>query len=67
MRDLERLEEYDRQAGSARAQGLAALDRARSVRQAILAERGGEYLADSADLIREMREERDDEVGTGLR
>jgi prevent-host-death family protein len=65
--DLRRLEEYERQADTARERGLAALARARALRESILAERGGEYLPESAGLIDEMREERDDELGTGLR
>ncbi len=66
--DLRRLEAYERQAGLARERGLAALGQARQVREAILAERGGAeaYLPDSVDLLRELREERDDELGAGL-
>ena len=66
LSDLQKLEEYERQAGAARERGLAALGRARALREAILAERGGEYLPDSADVIRELCEERTDEL-TGLR
>jgi prevent-host-death family protein len=66
MRDLQRLEELEGQSGSVRERGLAAIARARALREAILADRNGELLPDSADLIREMREERTDDL-TGLR
>jgi prevent-host-death family protein len=62
IRDLQRLEEYERQAGSARERGLAALGRARALRGAILAESGGQSLPDSADMIREMREQCTDDL-----
>jgi prevent-host-death family protein len=65
--DLRKLEEYERQAESGRRRGLAALARVRVLRQAILAERGGAYLPDSAGLIGELRQERDDELDPGLR
>ncbi len=65
--DLQRLEEYERQAQTRRQRGLEALGRASALREAILAERGGEYLPDSAGLLREMRQERDDELDGGLR
>jgi prevent-host-death family protein len=60
MGDLQRLEDAERQANAKRERGLAALESARRLREAILAERGGKYLPDSAELIREMREERMD-------
>ncbi len=65
--DLRRLEEFERQAAGRREAGQAAVMRARALREAILAERHGEYLPDSAALIREMREVRDDELDDGLR
>ncbi len=65
--DLRRLEAYERQAGLARERGLAALGQARRAREAILAERQGEYLPDTGGLIGELREERDEELGAGLR
>ncbi len=66
VQDLEKLEAFERQSGSARERGLSALERARALRSAILADRGGQPLPDSAHMIREMREERDDEL-SGLR
>jgi prevent-host-death family protein len=66
LRDLKRLEEFERQAGSARARGLAALEQARALRSAILSERGGQPTPDAADALRELREERTDDLA-GLR
>jgi hypothetical protein len=44
----------------------AALAQARVIRAAILAERGGALLPDSAEVIQSIREARDDELA-GLR
>jgi prevent-host-death family protein len=60
--DLQKLQEYERLAGTAGERGLAALRRAGAVREAMLAERGGEFLPESAEVIRELREERTDEL-----
>jgi prevent-host-death family protein len=65
-RDLARLEVWEREHDTARDRQVAALAQARAVRAAILAERGGELLPDSADLIQSIREERADEIA-GLR
>ncbi len=64
--DLTKLEAWEHEHGSAPSHQLAALAQVRAVRTAILAERKGELLPDSAELIRSVREERDDEL-TGLR
>ena len=66
IHDLRRLEELERMHGPEAQQRDAALAAARAAREAILAERRGEYLTDVASLIREARDERDDE-NTGLR
>ena len=66
MHDLQRLEELEGQLGSARERGLAAIERARALREAILADRRGEPLPDSAEMIREIREDRTDDL-TDLR
>lgn len=66
LADLEKLEAWERQHDAAQARQQEALARARAVRAAILAERGGVPLPDSAGLIRAAREERDDELA-GLR
>ncbi len=60
MRDLRRLEELESRSASVRERGLAALARARALRETILVERNGEPTPDSAGLIRQMREERTD-------
>jgi prevent-host-death family protein len=62
MQDLERLEAMEQESSQVQARRRAALVRARAVREVILAERRGEYVSDSAELIREMREERTDEL-----
>lgn len=64
--DLKKLEAWERQHDAVQARQQEALVHARAVRAAILAERGGTPLPDSAELIREAREERDDEL-IGLR
>lgn len=63
-RDLARLEAWEREHDTAQDRRAAALAQARAVRDAILAERGGELLPDSADLIRAIREEREDELAS---
>ena len=57
IHDLERLELWEREHDAAQARRQAALERARTVREAILTERGGEFLPDSAEVIRAGREE----------
>lgn len=64
--DLTKLEAWEHERDSAPNRQMAALVQARAVRTAILAERGGELMPDSAELIRSARDERDDEL-TGLR
>lgn len=64
--DLKKLEAWERQHGAVQARQQEALVHARAVRAAIIAERDGTPLPDSAELIREAREERDDEL-IGLR
>lgn len=64
--DLARLEAWEREYDAAQSRQAAALAQARAVRAAILAERGGEVLPDSVELIRAAREERGDELA-GLR
>jgi len=66
VQDLERLEVWERAYDTTQTRQLAALARARAVREEILAERGGVLLPDSAEMIRSGREERDDELA-GLR
>lgn len=70
VEDLKRLEnmetQQDERDEERRRQALIALEAASRVREMILKERNGEYLTDSAELIREMREERVDEI-LGLR
>ena len=63
--DLERLRELDADVVARRARRKAALDQARAVREKIAARVGG-ILPDSADELRELREERTDELA-GLR
>jgi len=65
MDALERLQELDKDAVAHRARRKAALDQARAVREKIAARVGG-FLPDSADELRELREERTDELA-GLR
>jgi len=65
MDDLERLQELDKDAVTRRARRKAALDQARAVREKIAVRVGG-ILPDSADELRELREERTDELA-GLR
>lgn len=61
--DLRKLEACEQPENNARkAAGLAALEEARAVSAMILAERHGEYLPSAADVIREAREERTDEL-----
>ena len=50
--DLAKLEAWEREHGAAQARQTAALVQARAARAAILAERGGVLLPDSAELIR---------------
>ncbi|MHB0875498.1 MAG: type II toxin-antitoxin system Phd/YefM family antitoxin [Anaerolineae bacterium] len=52
---------------SARERRLAALERARALSQEILARRGGVLLPDSAESIREMREQRDRDILRAVR
>jgi hypothetical protein len=63
MDDLERLQEFDldEDVVARRARRKAALDQARAVREKIAARVGG-FLPDSADELRELREERTDEL-----
>jgi hypothetical protein len=63
--ELERLQELARDIVTRRARRKAALDQARAVREKIAARVGG-FLPDSADELRELREERTDELA-GLR
>jgi hypothetical protein len=63
--DLERLQGLDKDVVTRRARRKAALDQARAVREKITARVGG-ILPDSADELRELREERTDELA-GLR
>jgi prevent-host-death family protein len=63
--DLERLRELDKDVVAHRARRKAALDQARAVREKVAARVGG-ILPDSADELRELREERTDELA-GLR
>jgi hypothetical protein len=67
MDDLERLQEFDldEDVVARRARRKAALDQARAVREKTAARVGG-FLPDSADELRELREERTDELA-GLR
>lgn len=67
VKDLERLQNM---AGRprrqrSRAEQITALNRAAAVRQLIAAERNGKKLPDSAQIIREMREERARHVAGG--
>lgn len=59
--DLERLQELDKDVVTRRTRRKAALDQARAVREKI-APRVGGFLSDSADELRELREERTDEL-----
>jgi hypothetical protein len=63
--ELKRLQELDKDVVARRARRKAALDQARAVRARIAARVGG-ILPDSADELRELREERTDELA-GLR
>jgi len=65
MDDLERLQELDEDVVAHRARRKAALEQARAVREKIAARVGG-VLPDSVDELRELREERTDELA-GLR
>ena len=60
MQDLARLENLTgtRAVRRTKAERLAMLERARAVRQMILKQRRGKPLSNSADLIRQLREER---------
>lgn len=64
--DMQKLEEFERQRNERYERGMAALREAQRVSELIFRERNGEYLPDSAEVIREMREERVDEI-LGLR
>jgi hypothetical protein len=64
--DLERLKELDKDVVTRRTRRKAALDQARAVREKIAARVGG-FLPDSADELRELREERTDELAGLLR
>ena len=59
MQDLARLENLTgtRSVRRSKAERLAMLERARAVRQMILKQRHGKPLSNTADLIRQMREE----------
>jgi hypothetical protein len=59
--ELERLQELAKDVVTRRARRKAALDQARAVREKIAARVGG-FLPDSADELRELREERTDEL-----
>jgi prevent-host-death family protein len=63
--DLRRLEELDRVDDSRQKRALGALEAARKSSELIFRERNGEYLPDSAEVIREIREERTDELVGG--
>jgi len=67
MDDLERLQEFDldEDVVARRTRRKAALDQAKAVREKIAARVGG-ILPDSADELRQLREERTDELA-GLR
>jgi len=58
IEDLQRLEELEQQASSARAQRQAALTLAAASRQRIHTERKGVPLPDSAEVLARLREER---------
>lgn len=63
--DLRRLEELEQGSEARRERALAALaalEAARRSSELIFRERNGEYLPDSAEVIREIREERTDEL-----
>lgn len=62
IEDLRRLEELEQVDDSRRKRALAALEAARRSSELIFRERNGEYLPDSAEVIREIREERTDEL-----
>lgn len=62
IQDLEKLERLELQLDERRAQALAALESAARVRADMLMERRGEYVTDMAEVISDMREERDDEL-----
>lgn len=64
--DLTKLEAWELEHGSGPSHQMAALAQVRAVRTAILAERRGELMPDSAELIWSARAERDDEL-IGLR
>ena len=64
IEDLKRLEELAEAKAAIRQQRLAALARAAALRQEL--EKNGILLSDSAELINQMREERDHEL-SGLR
>jgi prevent-host-death family protein len=70
VEDLKKLENMEKQQDQRdeerRRQALIASEAANRAREMMLKERNGEYLPDSAELIREMREERVDEI-LGLR
>ena len=61
MDDLERSQELVEDAVARRARRKAALDQARAMQEKIAARVGG-ILPDSADELRELREERTDEL-----
>ena len=66
VEDLEKLQRFEQQFDEKRVEALAALEAASRIRAEILMERNGEYVTDTAEAIREMREERDDDI-LGLR
>ncbi|MCS6844739.1 MAG: type II toxin-antitoxin system prevent-host-death family antitoxin [Caldilineales bacterium] len=66
VEDLRKLETMEDEVEARRATRIRALAAAATVREEILAERCGEPLPDSADIIAMLREERLDEIA-GLR
>jgi prevent-host-death family protein len=64
MADLKRLEELADDQEAIRRQRMAALERAAALRQEM--KQAGIFLSDSAELINQLREERDHEL-SGLR
>jgi prevent-host-death family protein len=66
VQDLAKFEAWERERDTAQTRQAAAVAQAQASRAAILAERGGALLPDSAEIIQVVREERDDEL-SGLR
>jgi prevent-host-death family protein len=62
IEDLQRLETLERECGAARERGLAALEKARGARRRMAEHQTSQPSVDAGDLIREVREERMDEL-----